>query len=522
MQHAASALRCGKVVFIGAGPGHPDLMTVRGRRWLERAEVVVHDILVPHELLATVNPAAELVPVPRVTAGDIDPGTMIGDMLVKLAAGGRTIVRLKGGDPSVFARLAEELEPLRQAGMAVEIVPGVTAALAAAAAAGIPITSRSSASSVTLITGHEADKQQSNIDFQILAEMSGTVAIYMGVEQVSAWSRSLMDAGKSADTPVTVVSRCSWPDQQVALSSLGQCVRDFASHAWPAPAVAIIGEVAHVPPTAPTASQPLAGRCVLITRPAGQEETIVDLVAGQGGACLHVPVMRIEAPSDWNELDAAIMAADTFDWIVFSSANGVQSFLNRLKGIGRDGRSLGTARLAAVGPATASALAAAGYICDLVPDTFRAEGLVEKLASARPRSRFLLVRAERGRDTLHRELTAAGHDVTDVIAYRSVVIRNLEPATKAMVDGCPIDWMVVTSPAIAAGAVALFGDRLRSWRIASISPLTTEALQLHGVRPTVEAGEATAAGVVAAMAGWELAHAEQLLHRESPSPTARS
>lgn len=522
MQRLSETSVPGKVVFIGAGPGHPDLMTVRARRWLERAEVVVHDVLVPHELLATVNPAAELVPVPRGKPVNADPGTAIGDMLVELAAEGRTIIRLKGGDPSVFARLAEELQPLRRAGITIEIVPGVTAALAAAAAAGIPITSRAAASSATLITGHEADKDHSGIDFRQLAELSGTVAVYMGVDQAAAWSQSLIDAGKPLDTPVTIVSRCSWPDQQIAISSLGRCATDFATHAWPAPAVAIIGEVAHLPSAVPSEVQPLAGRRVLSTRPFGQGETMVNLVAEKGGTCIHVPVTRIEPPAEWHELDDAIRAADTFDWIVFSSANGVQSFLDRLRALARDGRSLGTVRLAAVGPATAATLAAAGYVCDLIPDSFRAEGLVEKLAALRPAHRFLLIRAEGGRDVLRRELTAAGHHVAEAVAYRSVPVNELSPATRAMIAGCAIDWVVVTSPDIAKATMALFGDRLRAWRIASISPLTSETLRTHGFPPTAEASEASAAGLVAAMAAWELAHPEQPLQTGPSSSPSRS
>jgi uroporphyrinogen III methyltransferase/synthase len=507
----------GKVVFLGAGPGHPDLMTIRARHWLERAEVVVHDALVPHELLATVNPSATLVPVPRGQASQTDPGIAIGEMLVGLAAGGRTIIRLKGGDPSVFARLAEELQPLRRAGIGIEIVPGVTAALAAAAAAGVPVTNRAAASSATLITGHEADKEQSGIDFRLLANLTGTVAVYMGVDQAAAWSRGLLEAGKPADTPVTIVSRCSWPDQQIAVSSLGRCATDFATHAWPAPAVAIIGEVAQFPPSTPSPAQPLAGRRVLIARPAGQGEALADLVAEQGGSSLHVPVMRIEPPENWQQLDEAIRAADTFDWIVFSSVNGVQAFLARLHGLARDGRALGTARLAAVGPATAAALAAGGFICDLVPDRFAAEGLVEKLTGMPPQSRFLLVRAERGRDVLREELIAAGHQVCEVVAYRSVPVTTLDRATDSMLTRGVVDWIVMTSPAIAAAAVALFGERLRGWRIASISPLTSEALRTHGYPPTAEAEEASSAGLVAAMAAWELAHPEQPPHSESSS-----
>lgn len=248
---------------------------------------------------------------------------------------------------------------------------------------------------------------------------------------------------------------------------------------------------------------------------------MVNLVAERGGTCIHVPVTRIEPPARWHELDDAIRAADTFDWIIFSSANGVQSFLERLRALTRDGRSLGTARLAAVGPATAASLAAAGYVCDLVPDSFRAEGLVEKFAAMPPGNRFLLIRAERGRDVLRRELTAAGHHVSEAVAYRSVAVTELTPVTRAMLTGCPIDWVVVTSPDIAKATISLFGDRLGLWRIASISPLTSETLRAHGFPPTAEAKEASTAGLVAAMAAWELAHPEQPFQGEPSSSPSR-
>ena len=508
MQHTTGSYATGKVVFVGAGPGHPDLMTVRARNVLWQADIVVHDALVPRELLATVNPAARLIPVPRDIPSGTDPGTAIGAMLARLAGEGRTIVRLKGGDPTVFARLAEELGPLRDAGVLVEIIPGVTAALAAAAAARIPITSRVSASSATLITGHEADAKASAIDFEAVAKLEGTIAIYMGVDQAAAWSRALLAAGKPAETPVTIVSRCSWPDQRIALTSLARCAEDFLTHDCRPPAVAIVGAVAHMPPTSPCPSLPLAGRRVLVPRPDGQGDSLASLVAAHGGNCVHVPAIRIEPPGSWESLDGALRRADTFDWIVFSSANGVRAFLSRLRCLGRDGRALGTARLAAVGPATADALAACGYACDFIPDSFNAEALLAGLSRKLKGSRFLLVRAEQGRDVLLRGLDAAGHDVTEAVAYRTTAVENLDSDTRTMLDGCPIDWLVVTSPGVATAARGLFGSRMLGWKIASISPLTSAALNRESCPPTVEAAAATAEGLIEAMSAWELAHVE--------------
>lgn len=518
----------GKVIFVGAGPGHPDLMTVRARQWLRQADVIVHDALVPKELLATANPAARCIRVPRDGSPGTDPGTAVGDLLAELSTTGRTIIRLKGGDPTVFARLAEELAPLRSAGIAVEIVPGVTAALAAAAAAGIPTTSRSAASAVVLVTGHEAERKESAIDFRSLAQLTGTIAIYMGVDQAEAWSRSLLATGMPGDTPVTIVSHCSWPDETIAVTTLSRCAADFTAHAWRAPAVAIVGDVGHGATAGVTSAGPLSGQRVIVTRPAGQEETLVDLVCRAGGVPIHVPVIRIEAPGSWAPFDSTLRIADTFDWIVFSSANGVRAFLERLRALGRDGRSLGSARLAAVGPATAGTLEQAGYVCDLVPETFHAEALADRLAATADRMRVLLVRAENGRDVLARRLAAAGHEVVDVEAYRSIPVETLDEGTAARLAAGPIDWIVVTSPAIAKAAAGLWGERMRHWKIASISPLTSAALADSGFQATVESATSTAEGIIAAMTVWEAARAgdaaqpEELPQTERPVSDAAS
>ncbi|MEI7781865.1 MAG: uroporphyrinogen-III C-methyltransferase, partial [Planctomycetota bacterium] len=494
----------GRVFFVGAGPGHPDLLTLRAVACLRRADVVVHDVLVPAALLDAVESRAERIPVPRIaTAGD--PGESVGRLLAKLATTGRSIVRLKGGDPSVFGRLAEELQPLREAGIPFEVVPGVTAALAAAAAAGVPLTSRAAASSVTILTGHEADEKTEALDFPALAGLPGTLAIYMGVEQVNKWSRALIAAGKPATTPVTVISRCSWPDQQIAVTTLGDCGAEFERCRWPSPAVVIVGEVADMPQPGSTEPPALAGRRVLITRPRGQGDELAALIASLGGVCHHVPVIRIEPPESWEPLDQAIAASDTFDWIVFASVNGAHSFTERLRAAHRDGRHLGTTRLAAIGSTTARALESAGLTCDLQPDRFQSEGVVEALGATVRRGRFLLVRADRGRAVMRRDLESLGHHVTEVASYSSRSVESIDADTLAAIDRGGIDWITITSSFIAESAARLFGDRMRQWKIASISPVTSATLLQQGLRPTVEARQPTAAALADAIAAWERA-----------------
>ncbi|MCX7401823.1 MAG: uroporphyrinogen-III C-methyltransferase [Planctomycetia bacterium] len=506
--HATDASQHGKVFFVGAGPGNPDLLTIRAVECLRSADVIVYDSLVPQELLDAIAQTTERIPVPRDACDQHDPGEMAGHLLTRLAASGRAVVRLKGGDPSVFARLAEELQPLRDAGILYEIIPGVTAALAAAAAAGVPLTSRSAASSVTILTGHEADENAGGIDFHLLADLPGTLAIYMGVEQAEKWSRSLLAAGKPADTPITIVSRCSWPDQQVAVTSLGQCAADFARYRWPPPAVVIVGEVAQLPHASVLDERPLHRRRVLVTRPTGQGGDITSLVATLGGECLQIPTIRIEPPPSWHELDRAIRDAGSFDWIVFASVNGVRAFVSRLRATGMDGRALGTARLAAIGPATKQELEQSGFVCDLTPESYRSEGLIDALGQSLRAGRFLLIRADRGRELLRQELHSQGHDVCEVVAYASQPVEAIDPVTLEMLDTMQIDWITVTSSLVAESTIRLFGNRMQGWKIASISPITSLALTQAGFAPTVEAVRSTGANLVEAMAQWELAHTE--------------
>jgi uroporphyrinogen III methyltransferase/synthase len=487
----------GKVMFVGAGPGAADLLTFRAADRLRQADVIVHDALVPLPLLDTVGPGVPRIPAPRDPAGGADPGETTGQLLARLAAEGRLVVRLKGGDPTVFARLAEELEPLRAAGIPVEFVPGITAALAAASAAGVPLTSRAAASSLTIVTGHEAGDKSEAFDFRRLAELPGTLSVYMGVEQVARWSRELLAAGKPGTTPVTIVSRCSWPDQRIATSTLEHCTDDFSRHGWQPPAVVIVGEAAHAQP----ARGPLAGRRVLVTRPPGQADEVAALVRAAGGECLHVPLIAIEPPESWQPLDDAIRRADRYDWIAFASGNAVRGFVDRLRAAGLDWRCLGSCRVAAIGPATRRELQAAGLVADLAPESFSSEGLLTAFADLPTGSRLLFVRADRGRDVLRRELSARGHVVDEVAAYRSVPLESLDGESLAAVDAAGVDWITVTSPVIAAAAARVFGARLGRWRVASLSPLTSAALERAGIHPTVEAEEATGPGLVAAIVG---------------------
>ncbi len=507
-----------RVRFIGAGPGPVDLLTVRAMRAIEAADVVVHDLLVHASVLALVPSSARLVPVSRdsIAVGEMgDAGLETGRALRDLASAGKNVVRLKGGDPTVFARLAEEMQPLREAGIDVEIVPGGTAAVAAAAAACIPLTSRTHASAVALVTGHQAG-ENGGLDLGRLAAMPGTLVFYMGVERLEEWSLRLVAAGRRGDTPVAIVSQCGWQGERILLTTLADASEAASRHSMVSPAVAIVGEVvgevvgesgrprddAGPLPRAAAArlDRPLVGRRVVVTRPEGQADELAARLAALGAECLSVPAIRIEPPTSWEPMDAAIRDISAFDWVVFSSGNGVTAFVERLRTMGRDGRHLGTVRLAAVGAKTAAALAAAGFSCDLAPSTaYSAESLAGLLVNGPPSRRFLLVKADRGRDVLARRLAAAGHHVREVVAYRSIDVASIDPAVADSLARRPADWITLTSPAIASASIRLLGDRLAGVRIASLSPLTSEAIRAAGREPAVEAAAATAESLTAAI-----------------------
>lgn len=499
------------VWFVGAGPGAADLLTVRAARVLASADVVLYDELVPPHLLGTLRPEVERIPVcrddPSAATPLADAGVAIGNLLVQLARTGRQVVRLKGGDPLVFARFSEEILPLQQAGITYAVIPGVTAATAAAAAIAAPLTSRERASCVTLITGHRSGDVQNcearRDDFARVASLPGTIVVYMGLEKVDRWTQSLLDAGESGERPVAVISRCSWPDERRRITTLQKLRDDETIRSWPSPALIIVGDVvAHAadsrPPHAPL---PLAGQRVLITRPAAQAGEVLALLhhVGAHGVCL--PTVEIVPPESWEPLDEAIREAATFDWIVFSSKNGVEAFADRLLRAG-DARLLGTARLAAVGPRTAEALAARSLACDLVPATHSAAGLCECFADEPRGRRFLLIQADRGRDTLQQDLTSWHHDVHRVTAYRSRDIPQLDATAVALLDKHPIDWVMLSSPAITASAVRLLGPRLAQCKTACNSQASAEVLVAHGLNPTVVSDTPSMEALVAAMAAF--------------------
>ena len=493
-----------QVVLVGAGPGDPELITLRGQRWLRQADVVLYDYLVNAQLLEACRPDALQVCLGKHGRDRILTQEEINARMVAEAQAGRLVVRLKGGDPAVFARFSDEVAALEAAGLRYEVVPGITTALAVGSHASLPLTDRRAASAVALVTGHEQDDQEgSKLDFAGLAAFPGTLVFYMGVTNAPIWTRSLVDAGKPAATPVAIIRRCSWPDQSTLITTLGEAAEVMQSRKLRPPVVFVVGEVVrHRSAVSWFTDRPLFGRRVLLTRPEEVATAARDRLRELGADVAVQPAIEIGEPDDVGPLDKALADLGQFDFIVFASRNGVASVIRRLAAAGRDARALAPVRIAVIGPGTAEALAEHGLRADLVPGEFRAESLAAALVAEMKQGkgkRFLLIRASRGREVLADTLRAAGGEVRQVTAYRSDDTAAPDPEIAAALAAGKIDWVTVTSSSIARSVVAMFGASLAKTKLASISPVTSEVLTELGYPPAAEARQFTLDGVVDAI-----------------------
>ncbi len=491
----------GIVFLVGAGPGDPGLITLRGVECLRQAEVVLYDALANPDLLQFAPDTAVKICLDRHESGAPWSLEEILESLVRHALAGRVVVRLKGGDPTVFGRGGEEIEALRAAGIPYEIIPGVTAAFAAAAYADIPVTHGMHSSAVALVTGQQPHRQQAEaLDYAALAGFPGTLVFYMGTNSAKVWSEALIRGGKPATTPVAVVHRCSWNDQKVVRCTLGDVAEVIEKLDLRPPTVIIVGHVVDLAPDISWfAARPLFGKRILLTRPERQNAQIATRLRELGAEVLVQPAIAITPPADWQPVDQVLQALDRYDWIVFSSANGVRFFLDRLEAIRGDMRRLGRTRIAAIGPGTADELSRYHLRADLVPDAFRAEALADALLHETSGQSFLLVRASRGREVLAEQLAAAGKRVEQVVAYQSIDVTEPDPDVLEAMAAGKIDWVTVSSSAIAQSLVKLFGETLHRTRLVSISPVTSATLNALGFPPNVEAARYTIEGMIEAI-----------------------
>jgi uroporphyrinogen III methyltransferase/synthase len=499
----------GRVTLVGAGPGDPLLLTLRGLQCLQTADLVIYDQLVAPELLDLAPSTARRLGVQALHPHHPERAPLVIQAVLDGARSGLHVVRLKGGDPFLFGRGGEECEALRAAGIPFEVVPGISAALGAAAYTGIPLTHRAFASSVTLVTGHEhPDKDEPVVDWESLARLHGTLAIYMGLNRLGVIAQRLIAAGRPGTTPVAAIELATTGSQRVLTAPLERIADEVTRAQFRSPTVVLIGEVVALRERiAWFEARPLYGQRILVTRPRGQADEMTRLLKEQGAVVAHLPAVAIGPPLDWGPVDSSLANLGAYQWVVFTSANGVRFFMDRLRAVGRDLRALGGVRLAVIGPATATVLREYHLEPDAIPDSYRSEELAATLLPLVAGQRVLLARADRGREILREELARVAR-VEQIAVYSQVdaieADRADSPALQALRRG-EVDWITLTSPNIARALAAALDAEEVGWiergrtRLASISPVTSAAVAELGWRVSSEATEYTASGVVRAI-----------------------
>jgi len=496
----------GIVYLVGAGPGDPGLLTLRGRAVLASADVVVYDALLSPRVLGHAPPEAERIYVGKRSDRHTLPQHQINALLLERARAGQTVVRLKGGDPFVFGRGGEEAVALAEAGVPFEVVPGVTAGVAALAYAGIPATHRDHASTLGIVTGHTAaEKAEERLDWPALARWPGTLVFYMGVANLPSICRGLIEAGADADTPAAAIRWGTTPRQRTLAGTLATLPDRAAEADLQPPAVIVVGRVVGLRDRlAWFESRPLLGRRILVTRARTQASALLERLEALGAEAVEAPAIRIEPPQDPAPLAEAARHAGDFDGIGFTSVNGVDAFFDALAEAGRDARTLAGVRLATIGPATTERLSAHGIRADLQPATYTGTALAEALTEAADLSgaTVLLPRADIAPPELADALAAHGARVTEVTAYRTVPDADGMGAAKQALAERRDDWITFTSSSTVRNFVTAVGAeavREAGARLASIGPTTSAALREAGLEPTVEAADHTIPGLVAAI-----------------------
>lgn len=497
------------VFLVGAGPGDPGLLTLRGGELLVTCDAIVYDALANPALLALAQVADRATPVElhdvgkRGGASESARQDEINALLVRLGKEGKRVVRLKGGDPFVFGRGSEEAQALAEAGVPFEVVPGVTAGIAAPAYAGIPVTHRGVSTSVTFVTGHEdPTKDTTTVDWSALAHSGGTIVLYMGVKTLPNIAAALTSAGMPADTPAAAVQWGTYPKQRTVTATVSTLASAIQREGLSAPVITIIGPVAALrDEIAWFDRRPLFGKRIVVTRARSQASSLAGRLAAAGADVIEMPATRIET-ADPAPLRAALSRLGEYGWVIFTSQNAVQIFWDELRAAGRDARALSGVKIAAVGPATATALLDHGLAVDVSPDRFVAEGLLDELAARRDVRgvRVLYAAAEGARATLEDGLNELGAIVDRVTLYRSAFDGSGSDALRETLLAGGADLVTFTSASSVAGFVTAVGEEAaKRAPAASIGPVTTEAARGAGIEVIVEASESTIGGLVDAI-----------------------
>ena len=494
----------GKVYLVGAGPGDTGLLTLKGKAALERADAVIYDFLANEDLLRFAPSDCERICVGKRPGEKTLLQEEINELLVSKATEGKVVVRLKGGDPFIFGRGGEEAQALARAGVPFEVVPGISSGYAAPAYAGIPLTHRELSSSVTFLTGHnDPSKSPTSIDWTKLSAGADTLVLFMAVRNLPEISTVLIQAGRAPNTPVAVIRWGTRPGQQTVAGTLA----DIAARAEgiEAPAVIVVGDVVGLHDELNWFEQlPLFGKRIVTTRAREQSGTLREAIEELGGEAVEIPAIEIRDPRSWELMDQAIDRLEEFDYLVFTSANGVKKFLGRLPACGRDVRNLKGLQIGAIGPGTSAELAADGIHADFLPREYRAEGLIEHFKDIDVRGKsFLIPRAKVARDILPRTLEERGACVEVVEAYETVQPQFAPGELEGLLNPSP-DMITFTSSSTVTNFVKLMESEnllaiLKEVAIASIGPITSATIRKHGLQVSVAAADSTVGGLVQAL-----------------------
>lgn len=495
----------GMVFLVGAGPGDYRLISMKAVDCLKMADVVVYDRLADERILQWAPDDAEYIYVGKASSNHTMRQEDISQLLVDKAKEGKCVVRLKGGDPFVFGRGGEEGILLQENGVLFEIVPGITSAISVPAYAGIPVTHRAVATSFAVVTGHEDPaKGKSNMRWEHLSTGVDTLVFLMGVANLPYITAKLMENGRSTDTPAAVIRWGTKPEQRVLITTVGTAAEDVAKAQLKPPAIFLVGEVVNLRKKLQWFDEPkmrpLFGKTVLVTRARAQASKLTARLEQLGAKVIETPAICMEDPADsYESLDAAIEHLNAYQWLIFTSANGVGRFFSRLFKDGKDTRALGYVQIAAIGSATAEKLLQYGIKADVVPQEFRAEGILEALyGKLPPHAKILLPRAQEARELLPEKLREAGHTVDVVAAYRTVAATIDAESLKAKLAGGEIDLVTFTSSSTVTNFIKLVGSAgmLGAVKTAAIGPVTADTAKANGIEPDIVAKEYTIDGLV--------------------------
>jgi uroporphyrinogen III methyltransferase/synthase len=499
----------GQVALVGAGPGNPGLLTVRGKQCLEDASVVIHDRLIPMEVLDFAPPSARRIYVGKGPRDHAVPQDGINDLLVELAQAGENIVRLKGGDPFVFGRGGEEALYLRMHAIPFEIVPGISSAIAAPEFSGIPVTHRGIAASFTVLTGHEdPSKPESSHRWDALANGADTLVVLMGVEQMAEIVERLIRSGRAPDQPAAIIQWGTTPRQRTVTGTLGTIADRARARSVKPPAVLIVGEVVTLHNQLSWFQDlPLFGLRVLVTRSREQSSSFVRSLRELGAAPIELPAIDIQPTEHLETLDAALHSLSSFDWVVFTSANGVRATMGRLLNSGNDVRVLGNTRICAIGPATERALRSYGLLADVMPAKFISNAIVQELGAVGiNQARIALFRSDLAPTEIVDGLDELGASVESFVAYKTVPAPHRAEELRGLLDRCEIDVLTFTSSSTVANFMSAVGEEravvVRNIPSICIGPTTAEAARNAGLHVESVASDYTVEGLVSAVVDW--------------------